>query len=117
MQVNASIPSIEFNPTARPLIELPAQKAEPVKAVVKAEAPNQEALKADKAENIQKLQDVLTENNVTLKFRQDSDTKQLVVELVDDKTGEAIRQIPSQISLKLAAVFVKMQGQFIDESN
>ncbi|MBS1792366.1 MAG: flagellar protein FlaG [Acidobacteria bacterium] len=112
MQVNATIPSIDFNPVVQ------ARKSEfnvePKEK--KTEKPETtEPKTVDKTENLEKLKDILAEHNITLKFSQDSDTKELVVELVDDKTGEAVRQIPSQISLKLAAIFVKMQGQFVDK--
>jgi flagellar protein FlaG len=109
MQINASIPSLDYNPVGRPQTEF---AIEPKDRKTKPELTEQ---KVEKTENIEKLQNILAEHSVTLKFSQDNDTKELVVELVDDKTGEAIRQIPSQISLKLAAIFVKMQGQFIDK--
>lgn len=66
-------------------------------------------------EKLQKLQSVLEEHGISLKFSEDETTKQLVIELVDDKTGDSIRQMPSEVSLKLSAMFVKTQGQFLDE--
>ena len=110
MQINASTPSLDFNPVVRQQIQFPAEEK-----VQKPKAESAET-KVDNTENLEKLKDVLAENNITLKFSQDSETKELVVELVDDKTGEAIRQIPSEISLKLAAIFVKMTGQFVDKT-
>lgn len=71
---------------------------------------------ANGAADLERLKAVLSEHNITLKFSQDADTKAIVVEMVDGQTGEAIRQIPSTLSLKLAAHFVKLQGQFIDEN-
>jgi flagellar protein FlaG len=66
-------------------------------------------------ENLKNLKNSLGEHNITLKFRQDEETKQLVVELVNDKTGESIRQIPTEVSLKLSRMSVKLQGQFVDD--
>lgn len=66
-------------------------------------------------ENLKNLKNSLGEHNITLKFRQDEETKQLVVELVNDKTGESIRQIPTEVSLKLSQMSVKLQGQFVDD--
>ena len=71
--------------------------------------------KNSEAARLEKLQDKLAENNIALKFRRDDKTNELVVELFDDKTGEVIRQIPSEVSLKLSAEFGKLQGQFIDK--
>ncbi len=66
-------------------------------------------------EDLGKLKSALAEHNITLKFSRDDKTNAIIVELVNEKTGEAIRQIPSEVSLKLAAEYVKTQGQFIDE--
>src|SRR5437868_4050418 len=103
MQINASTPSIDFPLQTRLPKELAVDQNEKKANLEVAEKP------VEKTENIEKLKDIMAEHNVTLKFSQDKDTKEIVVELVDNKTGEAIRQIPSQISLKLAAIFVKMQ--------
>jgi flagellar protein FlaG len=114
MQINASIPAVENSPAFRPQTEIKTEiKAETKEFRVVSELPKKEV---EKTENIEKLQNIMAEHNMTLKFSQDKDTKEIVVELVDDKTGEAIRQIPSQVSLKLAAIFVKMQGQFVDKT-
>lgn len=110
MQINASIPTLDVNSITRHQNDFTGEpKAQTPK-------PEKTEIKVEKTENIEKLKHVLAEHNITLKFRQDTDTKALIVELVDDKTGEAIRQIPSEISLKLAAVFVKLQGQFVDKT-
>lgn len=69
----------------------------------------------DKAEKMRVLQNVLAENHISLNFRRDEQNGQLIVELIDDKTGEAVRQIPSEVSVELSKVFAKIQGQFIDE--
>jgi flagellar protein FlaG len=66
-------------------------------------------------DKLKNLQNSLAEHNITMKFRQDEKTKQLVVELVDNKTGESIRQIPTEVSLKLSQMSVQIQGQFIDD--
>jgi flagellar protein FlaG len=64
---------------------------------------------------VQKLQTALGAHDIALKFSRDSETKTLVVEMVDSKTGEAIRQIPNEVSLKLAAEFTKLQGYFVNK--
>lgn len=69
--------------------------------------------KAD--DEISKLQSVLAENNISLDFSRDEQTDQIVVKLVNDATGEKLRQFPSEVSLKLSAVYAKLQGQFVDK--
>ena len=106
MQINESIPSLDYNPAFQQSFEKPE----------KVENPKPESIepKIENNENLDQLKNLLAENKITLQFSQDSETKQLVVKLVDDVTGEAIRQLPSDISLKLAAVFVKLKGRFVD---
>ena len=70
--------------------------------------------KATFEERIGELENVFAENNLSLKFRQDRETGHLVVEIIDNETGEAIRQTPSEVSLQLRKVFGKVQGQFMD---
>lgn len=70
-----------------------------------------------KAENLEKLKSTLAENNISLQFSQDDETKEMIVKLVNQKTGEAIRQIPSEVSLRLAAASVRLQGQFVDQKD
>ncbi len=65
---------------------------------------------------LEKIRSILAEVHISLKFSRDSTTNSLVVQVVDEKTGEAIRQFPSEVSLKLAAHFVKLQGNFINLS-
>lgn len=71
--------------------------------------------KPDDSEKIQQVQNALAEHNINLRFRRDENSNQLVVEMIDSKTGDVIRQMPSEVSLKLGAAFAKLQGQLVDE--
>lgn len=55
------------------------------------------------------------ETKTNLNFKRDDQTNQLVVELVDHNTGEVVRQIPTEVSLKLAAIFARTQGSLLDK--
>lgn len=114
MQINAS--SIQPLEQTKPIAAKFEKPVEPKQTKVEFERPEKASEdRSEKIEDFEKLKSALEENNISLKFSEDSETKQLVVKLVDSRTGEAIRQMPSEISLKLAADFVKMQGQFIDQ--
>ena len=63
----------------------------------------------------QKLQELPNQGNVSLKFKQDQDTGRLVVEMIDDTTGNSIRQIPTEASLRFSAVIGKIQAKFVDK--
>lgn len=52
----------------------------------------------------------------SLKFSRDQQTNELVVELVNNQTGESVRQIPSEVSLKLSAIYAQMQGKLVNKN-
>lgn len=108
MQINFPTQSTEYN--LKPVSaagETKKIQSKPEKDAVETKQPEPEKL--------EHLQSALSEHDLNLKFTQDADTKQLVVELVDSKTGEAIRQMPSEVSLKFSATFAKLQGQLVDQ--
>jgi flagellar protein FlaG len=65
--------------------------------------------------NLKETKGVSIEQNTNLNFKRDDKTNQLVVELVDKQTGEVVRQNPSEVSLKLAAIFAQTQGNLLDK--
>lgn len=60
--------------------------------------------------DVERLQESLAAHDISLKFSQDKETETLVVQLIDQKTGAAIQQLPSEVSLKIAAELGKLQG-------
>lgn len=104
------ISSTDFVADVRVPIEVPAKataKAPPqpeeVKTEVSAETPE-----------IVKLRTELSNHGISLEFSRDETTNHLVVRMIDDKTGDAIRQFPTDVSLSLSANFMKLQGVFVD---
>lgn len=73
--------------------------------------PAQEAV----VKNLPETKSSAISNNTNLNFSRDDETNQIVVELVDNKTGEIVRQVPTEVSLKLAAIFAQTQGNLIDK--
>lgn len=71
-------------------------------------------IKAAEKPEIAKLQSELSRHAISLRFSRDDATNHLVVQMIDDKTGDAIRQFPTEVSLSLAANFMKLQGVFVD---
>jgi uncharacterized FlaG/YvyC family protein len=57
---------------------------------------------------LQVLQKSLAKQNIVLRLSTDITTKTLVVEMVDNQTGEAILQLPSKNSLKPSIKFAKL---------
>ena len=69
----------------------------------------------------QDLNDVVSELNTAMKitgtklsFSVDSVTKQTIVRVVDSETGELIRQIPSEVMLKLSHNISALLGVLLD---
>ena len=65
--------------------------------------------------DLAELKSSLADHNIALKFRTDDATHIVVVELIDERTGDPIQQFPNDVSLALAANFIKLQGQFVDD--
>lgn len=110
MQVNSINPSVDYTSTFPQTAEKPVAPTAKQPIEVSTESKPEE-----KPEELSKLQNVLEENNVSLKFSRDEKSGEIVVKLVDSATGEAIRQLPTDVSLKLTAAHTKLQGQFIDK--
>jgi uncharacterized FlaG/YvyC family protein len=111
MQINP----VNQTPDIVPVVE----KVAPVPAVAKTERGSESSTSADQrstAERLRALQIALAAENVTLKFHRDETTDQVVIEMVDNETGEPIRQMPSEVSLRLEAVFTKLVGHIVDET-
>lgn len=64
---------------------------------------------------IRSIQDVVREKNISLLFRRDEQTGTMVMELVDQKSGEPVLQIPSEAQLRLAEVLGKLQGNIFNQ--
>jgi len=61
---------------------------------------------------IRSIESIVSEENISLKFSRDEHTGQMVIEMIDQQSGETVRQLPSEVQLKLAEVLGKLQGNF-----
>src|SRR5262245_3211244 len=66
------------------------------------------------SETVDETKGILAEHNINLRISTDPTTQSLVVQMVDEKTGEPIRQIPSEVSLRLEANFLKLKEMFLN---
>lgn len=85
------------------------EKTDTVKEKVSIDLPKLETKSETKVSEPKK-----TENpsEVSVNFSLDDRTKQIVVKMLDGKTKEVIRQIPTEVSLKMAEVYQKLQSKF-----
>lgn len=49
-----------------------------------------------------------------IRFEMNDEAQRLVVSIVDNETGDVIRQVPSEAVLQVAKMIVQMQGSSID---
>ena len=114
MEINAiSLVSPDFN---LPLGESASGKYEPVKTDTPPpqEATTREPATREPDEKPEELRGILAEHNIALNFSRDERTGELVVKMLDAVTGENLRQLPTEVSLKLAAA--QLRGQFVNET-
>jgi flagellar protein FlaG len=64
-------------------------------------------------QTIAKIRDAIGPANSSLKIEIDPDTDGIIVKVLDDQSGELIRQIPSQEMVEIAKRLDAMQGIFI----
>ena len=112
MQIqNTSLQLVDYSSSFEKVFE------KPEKPEVKVKSDFNGSVSSEGSEKLEELTKALEESNISLTFSQDKETKAVIVKLVDNATGEAIRQIPTEVSLKLAAINVKMQGIFLNEKS
>jgi uncharacterized FlaG/YvyC family protein len=54
--------------------------------------------------------------DIALKFSKDAETGAIVIEMINQRTGETMQQIPNEAMLHVSAVLGKLQGQIFDET-
>ncbi len=99
-------------------VKTPTTKVEPKRNVqiTEQQAANAEALKNAQSKEVRDLHQTLAKHQISLSFVLDNQSNQVIVRLIDEQTGESIRQTPTEVSLKLAAVNASIAGQFINKN-
>jgi uncharacterized FlaG/YvyC family protein len=52
--------------------------------------------------------------DIALKFSKDEDTGTIVIQMIDQSTGETLQQIPNEAMLRVAAILGRMQGRIFN---
>lgn len=73
----------------------------------------------DLKETLRSLEEAAKPYNIALNFSRDDETGTIVIKLVDQTSGETVKQIPSEVQLHLSASLGKLQenklqGQLIN---
>lgn len=91
-------PSEGARPRADSALPTPAPAAMPAEAA----AADPEAVATEARWAVQTANDTLRERQIGLRFVQDDDIGRHVMQLVDEATGDVLRQIPSEEAVRLA---------------
>ena len=65
------------------------------------------------ADTFEEINNAMQAWDTGMRFEIDEDTQQLVVSIVDSKTGEVIRQVPNEEVLHIAKMISQFQGQLV----
>jgi len=63
---------------------------------------------------LRELAQVLEPFNISLKFTKDDETGTIVIQLINQGSGETLQQIPNEASLHVAAALHKFQGKIFN---
>jgi uncharacterized FlaG/YvyC family protein len=100
--------------TSSPAVESPGVSLGSSNTTIEASSfPAKDAAQLEKV--TQQIQDAIQDTNITLNFSRDEESGAIVVKWIDQVSGEAIQQIPSEATLRLAAALGKLQGQFFNQ--
>jgi uncharacterized FlaG/YvyC family protein len=58
--------------------------------------------KVNYSELSRNIKTILDDNRLAIEFTRDTDTKEMIMKIINDETKEVIRQYPAEISLKIA---------------
>jgi flagellar protein FlaG len=71
------------------------------------------AAQADQA--LGKINATLEMSSVSVRFEMDPKADRMVTQVVDVKSGEVIRQIPSEVAIRISKALDKLQGLLVHE--
>jgi flagellar protein FlaG len=66
--------------------------------------------KVNYTELADKFQEILNDANLAIEFSMDKDLKRMIMKLIDSETNEVVRQLPPDITLKIARIVAGAMG-------
>jgi uncharacterized FlaG/YvyC family protein len=111
MQIESTLPIMLKPLFAHDSRNDPARRENSTQATL---TPSVQAPEVD--ENISKLAEAIQPFDIALKFSKDHETGAIVIEMIDQTTGETLQQIPNAAMLRVSAVLGKLQGQIFNET-
>lgn len=108
MQINSAIP---------PDYGLPQTQTAGKNEQLKTEDSAAFSVEKKAPEKISETQKAFSEREISVSFSLDDRTNEIVIKLLDDKTGEVFRQIPTEVSLRMAAAYEQWQEKFSNQKS
>jgi flagellar protein FlaG len=98
----------------------PAVKAEPVKVEQKdfKEDTAKKEFKVNRKEldsSVSKANKIFFKNNTHLQFKIHEETHDVIVKIIDDASGEVVKEIPPEKFVEMMAKICEVAGVFVDE--
>ncbi len=70
-----------------------------------------ESRKVDYDSISKKVEELIANDEITVKFDKDADTKIMIMKFVDKKTEDVLKQFPAEVSIKIAKMISKLTSQ------
>ena len=64
---------------------------------------------------VEKANSILFKNNTRLKFDINSESEKVIVRIIDDETGEVLKEIPDEDFVEMMHKLCEIAGIFVDE--
>ena len=85
------------------------------KSSVEREKPDIKVARKDLDSSVNKANKIFYKNNTHLQFKIHDATKDVIVKIIDDETGETLKEIPSEKFVDMMSKICEVAGIFVDE--
>ena len=82
----------------------------------RADSSTSEQARQPSADAIQEINDTMRAWATNLRFEIDPDAQRLVVSVVDTESGDVLRTVPNEATIRIAKMVVGLQGKMVDTS-
>jgi flagellar protein FlaG len=69
----------------------------------------------DAEQSVRSVNEAIKGFDVSLKFSRDDETGKMVIEVIDQKSGQTLQQFPNEATLHLSAALGKLQGMVFNQ--
>lgn len=111
----AMTPAVGGTPPAKPVATTPRKEERADTESSQMKLPKGQLSAEQVKKTVDELNDAMEQVGTSLTFSVDKDTGRTVVKVVDRKTGEIVRQIPSEEMVRLSQRIAQLMGVLFDD--